>query len=108
LPVAQSPQIPFSQEMNMTYTNIKLTGLLASIILTFCSFGAYAEESQEKSNINKDQVEGRVEEAKGKVKEVTGKALDDKGMEIKGNIQKNVGKAQAGYGDLKKDIKDGK
>ena len=89
----------------MTYTNIKLTGLLAAIILTFCSFGAYAEE---KRNINKDQVEGRVEEAKGKVKEVTGKVLDDKGMEIKGNIQKNVGKAQAGYGDLKKDIKDGK
>ena len=41
------------------------------------------------------------------MKEVTGKVLDDKGMEVEGNIQKNVGKAQAGYGDLKKDIKDG-
>ena len=41
--------------------------------------------------MNKDQVKGRVEEAKGKVKEVTGKVLDDKGMEVEGNVQKNVG-----------------
>jgi len=33
--------------------------------------------------------------------------LDDKGMEIEGNIQKNVGKAQAGFGDLKEDVKEG-
>jgi uncharacterized protein YjbJ (UPF0337 family) len=31
--------------------------------------------------------------------------LDDKGMQIEGNIQKNVGKVQKGYGDLKQDIK---
>ena len=41
-------------------------------------------------------------------REATGKVLDDKGMEIQGNIQKNVGKAQAGYGDIKQDIKEGK
>lgn len=58
--------------------------------------------------INKDQVEGRVGEAKGSVKEITGKILDDKGMELEGNIQKNVGKVQAGYGDLKKNIQEGK
>jgi uncharacterized protein YjbJ (UPF0337 family) len=92
----------------MKLTNMKHTGLLAAILLTFCSFGVYAEESKIESNVNKDQVKGRVEEAKGKVKEVTGKVLDDKGMEIKGNVQKNLGKAQAGYGDLKKDIKDNK
>ncbi|MDD5320296.1 MAG: CsbD family protein [Methylococcales bacterium] len=44
--------------------------------------------------MNKDQVKGRVDEAKGKVKEATGVILDDKGMEMKGNIQKNVGKAR--------------
>ena len=55
--------------------------------------------------MNKDQIKGRVEEAKGKVKEVTGKVLDEKGMEVKGNVQKNVGKGQAGFGDLKEDIK---
>jgi uncharacterized protein YjbJ (UPF0337 family) len=92
--------------MNMKLNNMKLNVLGAMIVLTFASLGAYAEESQEATNINKDQVEGRVEEAKGTVKEVTGKVLDDKGMEIEGNIQKNVGKAQAGFGDLKKDVED--
>jgi uncharacterized protein YjbJ (UPF0337 family) len=28
-------------------------------------------------------------------------------MEVEGHVQKNVGKTQAGYGDLKKDIKKG-
>jgi uncharacterized protein YjbJ (UPF0337 family) len=27
-------------------------------------------------------------------------------MEIEGNVQKNVGKVQKGFGDLKEDIKD--
>ncbi|WP_254258103.1 hypothetical protein [Methylobacter tundripaludum] len=29
-------------------------------------------------------------------------------MELEGNIQKNVGKVRAGFGDLKKDIKQDK
>jgi uncharacterized protein YjbJ (UPF0337 family) len=29
-------------------------------------------------------------------------------MELEGNVQKNVGKVQSGYGDLKKDIKERK
>lgn len=56
--------------------------------------------------MNKDQVKGRVTETKGTVKEATGKLLDDKELEIEGNIQKNAGKAQSAFGDLKKDIKD--
>ena len=58
--------------------------------------------------MNKDQVKGGVKEAKGKVKEVTGKVLDDKGMEVEGNVQKNVGKGRAGFGDLKEDLKKNK
>jgi len=54
--------------------------------------------------MNKDQVKGRIEETKGKAKEVVGKILDNKEMEVKGNIQKNVGKIQAGDGDAKEDI----
>jgi uncharacterized protein YjbJ (UPF0337 family) len=94
----------------MTLTNMKLTGLGAAIVLTFCSFGVFSAESQEATPINKDQVEGRVDEAKGKVKEATGVILDDKKMQVEGNIQKNVGKVQKGYGDLKQDvhIQDGK
>ncbi|MGZ4991280.1 MAG: CsbD family protein [Methylobacter sp.] len=56
--------------------------------------------------MNKDQVKGRVEEGKGKVKEVAGKIMNDEEMEAKGKIQKNVGKGQAGYGDVKEDVKD--
>jgi len=44
--------------------------------------------------MNKDQVVGLVEYVKGKVKEATGVLLDDKGMEIEGNVQ-------TGFGDLK-------
>jgi uncharacterized protein YjbJ (UPF0337 family) len=60
---------------------------------------------QEK-RMNKDQVKGRAEEAKGKVKQATGKAVGDRELEHKGRIQKAGGKIQAGYGDLKEDIKD--
>ena len=93
----------------MKLPNMKLIGLSSAIAaLCLCSFGAYAEDGKATTPMNQDQINGRVDEAKGTVKEVTGKILDDKGMEIKGNIQKNVGKAQKGYGDLKHDIKDGK
>jgi len=89
----------------MKLTTIKCAGLLLGTFLVSTS-GVHAEENQGESNINKDQVNGRVEESKGAAKEITGKILDDKSMEIEGNIQKNLGKAQAGYGDLKKNIKD--
>jgi len=55
--------------------------------------------------MNKDQVKGRIKEAQGKVKEVTGKAVGNKNLEQKGKVQQTVGKVQAGYGDLKNDIK---
>ena len=56
--------------------------------------------------INKDQVKGRVDEAKGAVKEATGKLVGNETLEAKGNIQKNVGKAQSKLGDLKQDVKE--
>jgi len=55
--------------------------------------------------MNKDQIRGRAEEAKGKVKEVIGNVVGDKDMENKGRLKKIKGKAQAGYGDFKRDIK---
>ena len=55
--------------------------------------------------MNKDQVKGRVEEATGKVKEVAGKVTGDKDLEQEGKVQNIGGKVQAGYGDLKEDIK---
>jgi uncharacterized protein YjbJ (UPF0337 family) len=58
-------------------------------------------------NINKDQVKGRIEETAGKAKEVVGKVLGNKELEQKGQIQTDVGTVEAGYGDLKHDIKKG-
>ncbi|MDP2097139.1 MAG: CsbD family protein [Methylobacter sp.] len=86
----------------------QIISLLAVVALASSAFGVYAGENKDEAplNINKDQIEGRVDETKGAIKELTGKVLDDKGMEIEGNIEKNVGKAQAGFGDLKKDAKD--
>lgn len=55
--------------------------------------------------MNKDQAKGRIEEAKGKVKEVAGKVTGNKDLEQKGQIQNISGKVQAGYGDLKEDVK---
>ena len=56
--------------------------------------------------MNKDQVKGRVEEAKGKIKEVAGKIVGNKTLEVKGDVQKNMGKAEASYGDAKRNLKD--
>ena len=56
--------------------------------------------------MNKDQVKGRVEDAKGKVKEVTGNVIGNKKLETEGKVEKNLGKGQATYGDAKEDVKD--
>lgn len=55
--------------------------------------------------MNKDQAKGRIDEVKGKVKEVAGKVTGNKELEIKGKIQNMKGQAQAGYGDLKEELK---
>jgi uncharacterized protein YjbJ (UPF0337 family) len=55
--------------------------------------------------MNKDQIKGRVKEATGKAKEVTGRIVDDKDLEEEGVVESTIGKVQAGYGDLKADLK---
>ena len=56
--------------------------------------------------MNKDQVEGRVEQAKGSVKEAVGKAVGNKEAEAQGTVDKTAGKVQSGYGDAKEKVKD--
>jgi uncharacterized protein YjbJ (UPF0337 family) len=56
--------------------------------------------------MNKDQVKGRIGQAKGAVKEATGKAVGNKKLENEGQADKVVGKAQATYGDIKEGVKD--
>jgi uncharacterized protein YjbJ (UPF0337 family) len=57
-------------------------------------------------SMNKDQVKGRVEEAKGTIKKATGKLVGDERLQAKGNAQKTLGKAQARFGDVKQHVKD--
>lgn len=55
--------------------------------------------------MNKDQVKGRAKEATGKIKEATGKVVGNKNLEEKGRIEGATGKARAGYGDLKSELR---
>jgi uncharacterized protein YjbJ (UPF0337 family) len=55
--------------------------------------------------MNKDQVKGRVEQAKGSVKQGTGKAVGNPNLEAEGTVDKTAGKAQATYGDAKEKVK---
>jgi len=56
--------------------------------------------------MNKDQVKGRLEEAKGKAKEVTGKVIGNDKLEDKGRIEEAAGRTRADYGDAKTAVKD--
>ncbi len=56
--------------------------------------------------MNKDQVAGRVEEAKGKLKEVAGKVVGNEKLEGKGIADQAAGKVQKTYGDVKEKAKD--
>ena len=56
--------------------------------------------------MNKDQVKGRVEQAKGGVKEVAGKIVGNERLESEGKVDKVAGKIQSTYGDVKEDVKD--
>lgn len=56
--------------------------------------------------INKDQVKGRVKEAKGTIKEVAGKLVGNEKLQQEGKTDKILGEAQARFGDVKNDVKD--
>jgi uncharacterized protein YjbJ (UPF0337 family) len=54
--------------------------------------------------MNKHQVEGRIKQAKGKGKDVVGKAVGNEQLQRAGTVEKLSGKAEAAYGDLKKEV----
>jgi len=64
------------------------------------------QPSTKETNMNKDQVKGRMKEAGGKVKEITGKVVGNESLEAEGKVDQVVGEVQADYGDLKEDVKD--
>jgi hypothetical protein len=48
-------------------------------------------------SMNKDQVKGRVDEAKGTIKEATGKLVGDKTLEAKGNQRRDSDSPLGGF-----------
>ncbi len=56
--------------------------------------------------MNKDQVNGRVEEAKGSIKETAGKVVGNEKLQAEGKLDKVTGKAQANIGDGKEKVAD--
>ncbi len=55
--------------------------------------------------MNKDRVEGSVEQAKGKLKEVAGKVTGDSKLEAEGKGQQIAGKVQNTVGGFKDAVK---
>jgi uncharacterized protein YjbJ (UPF0337 family) len=56
--------------------------------------------------MNKDQVAGRVEDAKGKIKEATGKLTGSQKLRSEGVADQAAGKVQSSYGDAKEKARD--
>lgn len=55
--------------------------------------------------MNKDQVDGRLEQAKGKLKEVAGKLTGNERLEAEGDVDQVAGKTEATVGDAKEKVK---
>jgi uncharacterized protein YjbJ (UPF0337 family) len=55
---------------------------------------------------NKDEVEGKFDQAKGAVKENVGRAVDNEEMESEGAADRAGGKIQEGYGEAKRKVGD--
>jgi uncharacterized protein YjbJ (UPF0337 family) len=55
--------------------------------------------------MNKDQIKGRVEEAKGSIKEAAGRMTGKPDLQDRGTVQKAAGKVQKTYGDVKDEVK---
>ena len=55
--------------------------------------------------MNKDQLKGRVEEAKGSIKETAGRVTGNPDLQDRGTLEKTAGKVQKTYGDVKEQVK---
>ena len=56
--------------------------------------------------MNKDRIQGSVEQAKGKLKEVAGKATGDSKLETEGKAQQVAGKILNTVGGIKDAVKE--
>jgi uncharacterized protein YjbJ (UPF0337 family) len=53
---------------------------------------------------NKDELEGKFDQAKGKTKETVGRAINDRGLEQQGRDDKTGGKVQEGFGTARRKV----
>jgi len=56
--------------------------------------------------MDKDRIEGSLEQAKGKIKEVAGKLTGDSKTEAEGKAQQGAGKVQNAIGGLKDSVRE--
>ena len=55
---------------------------------------------------NKDELEGKFDQAKGKVKETAGRALNDADLEAEGHADQAGGDLQEGFGKVRRKVGD--
>lgn len=53
---------------------------------------------------NRDEVEGKWDQAKGKTKETIGRAIDDDELETEGGAEHAGGKVQEGFGKARRKV----
>lgn len=53
---------------------------------------------------NRDEVKGKLDQAKGSVKETAGRVLNDRDLEAEGNADRTGGKVQEGFGTAKRKV----
>jgi uncharacterized protein YjbJ (UPF0337 family) len=53
---------------------------------------------------NRDELEGKFDQAKGKAKETAGRAVNDRDLEDEGTADRTGGKVQEGFGKAKRKV----
>ncbi|KVF79334.1 CsbD family protein [Burkholderia diffusa] len=55
--------------------------------------------------MNRDQMRGRIAEAKGRLKAMVGKVMGNRSTIMQGKVEQVIGKTQASFGDAKEQFK---
>jgi uncharacterized protein YjbJ (UPF0337 family) len=53
---------------------------------------------------NRDELEGKFDQAKGKAKETVGRAVNDRDLQDEGNVDRAGGKVQEGFGTARRKV----
>ncbi len=53
---------------------------------------------------NKDEIEGKYDQAKGKTKEAIGRAIDDEELEAEGKVDHAKGEVSEGFGKARRKV----